>query len=96
VVVLRILRVSDSPLAELAESVASDQVIISIAAHVSMLAHYSDVRLAGNRRALDLEAKHSPHWVRLLILTPTITANGVRDHGARSQATLHIKLPPNL
>jgi integrase len=40
---------------ELAESVASDQTIMSIAGHVSprMLAHYSHVRLDAKRKALD-------------------------------------------
>jgi len=40
---------------ELAESLASDQTIMSIAGHVSpkMLAHYSHVRLDAKRRALD-------------------------------------------
>jgi len=40
---------------ELAESQASDQTIMSIAGHVSykMLAHYSHVRLAAKRCALD-------------------------------------------
>ena len=47
---------------ELAETDASDQVIRSIAGHVSqrMLEHYSHVRLEAKRRALDAIAMHKP------------------------------------
>ena len=47
---------------ELAETVASDQVIRSIAGHVSqkMLEHYSHVRLEAKRRALDALATTRP------------------------------------
>src|ERR1700730_4448507 len=40
---------------ELAESSSSDQTIMAIAGHVSpkMLAHYSHIRLAAKRKALD-------------------------------------------
>ena len=43
---------------ELAESLASDQTIMSIAGHVSprMLAHYSHIRLEAKRKALDVLA----------------------------------------
>jgi integrase len=46
---------------ELAESSASDQTIMAIAGHVSpkMLAHYSHVRLAAKRQALDALSKKS-------------------------------------
>ena len=46
---------------ELAESLASDQTIMSIAGHVSprMLAHYSHVRLENRRRALDTLSSRS-------------------------------------
>ena len=49
-------------IAELAETAASDQVIRSIAGHVSqrMLGHYSHVRLEAKRRALDAIAMHRP------------------------------------
>jgi len=47
---------------ELAETAASDQVIRSIAGHVSqkMLEHYSHVRLEAKRRALDALATTRP------------------------------------
>ena len=47
---------------ELAESVASDQTIMSIAGHVSprMLAHYSHVRIEAKRQALDALARKQP------------------------------------
>lgn len=47
---------------KLAESQASDQTIVSIAGHVSreMLEHYSDIRMAGKRAALDSIATRLP------------------------------------
>ena len=50
---------------ELAESDASDQIIMAIAGHVSpkMLAHYSHVRLEAKRRALDALAESAKELV---------------------------------
>lgn len=47
---------------KLAESQASDQTVMSIAVHVSrqMLAHYSHIRLAATRAALDSIATPPP------------------------------------
>ena len=43
------------PITELAESLASDRTVMSIAGHVSqaMLAHYSHVRIEAKRKALE-------------------------------------------
>jgi len=75
---------------ELAESQASDQTIMSIAGHVSpsMLAHYSHVRLAAKRHALDaLSSKRRPEAER-----PAKEEGYGKNHGTNSDARLETAL----
>jgi hypothetical protein len=73
---------------KLAESQASDQTIMSIAGHVSreMLEHYSHIRMAAKRAALDSIATRLPDLSHAK--SPTI---GGRVHQNDNQIGMHKK-----
>jgi hypothetical protein len=89
---------------ELSESQASDQTIMSIAGHVSpkMLAHYSHVRMAAKRKALDALAcvapmdnhftKHDTNVLRVARAHPQVIERNGRLVGTRTPDLHRVKV----